>query len=283
MGLWSHLLRVLSTVHGRLVPAATKEEPIHVIDTSPLKQVRIVEHYNEYYSPRVGEKTPSPASAMAPLPPSQQPVASSSTNPAAHMPMPTHEHVTTAQSLPPPMHIPSGNAPRPRKRKRSNSATVHRLLAPGSPLHFNLRAQRPSVTTSRSHGDMSTDLLYEPATAPALPNLTVVVPGTPWALPITASNASYVNVMDVLSALHSGLRYGVTSDEYYGLPTREERDAVAAAYAARCDRVPEADRDEERKKGIKRIDFLTSHYRFRGLDYSHQGAGVFTLHVQQAR
>ncbi|KAL1746065.1 hypothetical protein HDZ31DRAFT_81472 [Schizophyllum fasciatum] len=275
MGLWSHLLRVLSTVHGRLAPTAHKEEPIHVIDTSPLKQVRIVEHYNEYYSPRVGEKTPSPASAMAPLPP--QPVASSSTATAAHKPSHT---VTTAQPLPPPTAMPSGSAPRPRKRKRSNSATVHRLLAPGSPLHFNMRAQRPSVTTSRSHGDMSTDLLYEPATAPALPALTVVVPGTPWALSITASNAAYVNVMDVLSAVHGGLRCGVTSDEYYGLPTREERDAVAAAYAARCDRVPEAERDEERKKGIKRIDFLTSHYRFRGLNYSHQGAGVFTLHVQ---
>lgn len=278
MGLWAHLLRVISSVHGRLAPATTKEESIHVIDNSPLKQVRIVEHYNEYYSPRVTEKTPSPAFTVTPLP-SQ--AASTSTPPTASARMPTNNVTNAPESMMSPPTVPSSSsAPRPRKRKRSNSAQVHKLLALGSPLHFNMRSQRPSITTSRGHGELSMSLLYEPATAPALPALTVVIPGTPWAFPIAASNTSYVSVMDVLSAIHGELRCGVTSDEYYGLPSREERDAVAAAYAARCDRVDTPEKDEERKKGIKRVDFLTTHYRFRGLDYSHQGAGVFTLHVQ---
>ncbi|TRM62708.1 hypothetical protein BD626DRAFT_498193 [Schizophyllum amplum] len=214
MGLWAHLLRVISSVHGRLAPATTKEESIHVIDNSPLKQVRIVEHYNEYYSPRVTEKTPSPAFTVTPLP-SQ--AASTSTPPTASARMPTNNVTNAPESMMSPPTVPSSSsAPRPRKRKRSNSAQVHKLLALGSPLHFNMRSQRPSITTSRGHGELSMKL-----------------------------------------------RCGVTSDEYYGLPSREERDA-----------------DEERKKGIKRVDFLTTHYRFRGLDYSHQGAGVFTLHVQ---
>ncbi|EIW78106.1 hypothetical protein CONPUDRAFT_36415, partial [Coniophora puteana RWD-64-598 SS2] len=120
--------------------------------------------------------------------------------------------------------------------------------------------------------------LREPATNPPMAALTLKCEMLPWQLTIWPSGgASVVTVSDVLEQLYRFLRLGATAEEYKALPSQAHRDAVAEAYRARCMRAGAASFEIERRKGLKRVDFLVGHTKFLGLICTKLGPNVWAL------
>ncbi|KAI0667196.1 hypothetical protein C8Q78DRAFT_994248 [Trametes maxima] len=116
------------------------------------------------------------------------------------------------------------------------------------------------------------ELVKQPATTPKVASIVIKCERLPWAITILPRQdprwaAPYVTVGDVLCALYRALRLGVTSKEFAmpgAVPDHHPR--VQAAYDARCLRITDpAQRAAERKKGIKRVDFVYEEHAFRGL------------------
>ena len=75
------------------------------------------------------------------------------------------------------------------------------------------------------------------------------------------------------------VRLAVAPAEYSAL-TPELKHAVNASYEARWKRMaPSRERDEELRKGVKRVDFLCGRTRFRGLSCTQRGPAVWMLNV----
>lgn len=150
---------------------------------------------------------------------------------------------------------------------------VHSLFAFAKPppLDYDLSLPPSSVTTSKPKAISST-VLEEAATTPPLPCITLVCAALPWTIVIPASSkkpSPFVTVEDVFNTLHRALRLAVTPAEYENLPSREVQSKVDAAYMNRYERIGVKGckaYEDEKIKGVKRIDFLLGKNRFFGLE-----------------
>ncbi|KAI0754081.1 hypothetical protein C8Q80DRAFT_1094468 [Daedaleopsis nitida] len=153
---------------------------------------------------------------------------------------------------------------------------LHPLLARtpghGSPLHWDVSSPADNARPQlRGLPAQLTDaLVAEPATNPPLPSLAIICDYLPWTLTVTPTphalwSAPYVTLGDVLHALFRALRLGVTDPELAVLePALQDR--VRDAYVRRYRRVAGArEREAEKAKYIKRVDFLRDHTAFLGL------------------
>ncbi|KAF8879378.1 hypothetical protein BD779DRAFT_1423818, partial [Infundibulicybe gibba] len=73
-------------------------------------------------------------------------------------------------------------------------------------------------------------------------------------------------VSDVLQGIHNSLRTNLSASEYDALPTHQHQRRATAAYEARYRRVRGTRAyDEEKRGGLKRVDYLMDNTRFAGL------------------
>ncbi|KAJ3486666.1 hypothetical protein NLI96_g4071 [Meripilus lineatus] len=114
-------------------------------------------------------------------------------------------------------------------------------------------------------------VMREPATRPGLHEIVIRVEDFPWKIvvkpyrPTPAHPYPEVTVYDVLYALSANLNLPVLRSEYSQLPDHL-RPGVDRAYYARCDRIlSQRDRDEEIRRGVRRVDFLAGRTTFKGL------------------
>ncbi|KAI0681654.1 hypothetical protein C8T65DRAFT_838359 [Cerioporus squamosus] len=116
---------------------------------------------------------------------------------------------------------------------------------------------------------LTDSLLSEPTTDPPMQSFTAICPRLPWKIIVTPDGAAawaapYVTVGDVQHTLHRSLHMRAMEDQF-GLLNRAVRDRVGDAYVRRYRRIRvQRDRDAEKAKGIKRIDFLRDYRAFYG-------------------
>ncbi|KAJ7148362.1 hypothetical protein C8R46DRAFT_917064 [Mycena filopes] len=172
---------------------------------------------------------------------------------------------------------------------------AHALLALSAAplLHYDLSIHPSGITAH--FPNIPSSGLRAPATTPPRPVLTITIAiasesphlHLPWPWPIhaMASNGRAVTVSDALTALYRALRENVTAAEYHrallgpGAPVLKQR--VGEAYRRRYERMRVQGHrgyGEEKRQGVKRVDFLMGRTEFRGLEASGV-SGVWRLHV----
>ncbi|KAL1740382.1 hypothetical protein HDZ31DRAFT_67991 [Schizophyllum fasciatum] len=208
----------------------------------PGKHVRIDERQNEYFSPK--------AEVIA---------------------VPSHHHSSSTSSS---SSRHSGASHHSSSRHRSPSPRpvgIHRLLSASSPavLQLDLR-QSARVYLPTIHSGY----LARPATEPPLPRLTIISPHLPWRIHVDAANGRAVTVYDVLAALSHTLRTPISEPEFHQLLRHTDRRRAAAAYTERYRRAGTA---EEKRGGVRRVDFLMSRYHFMGLEPVRGRGDAWTL------
>ncbi|KAF5357165.1 hypothetical protein D9756_006853 [Leucocoprinus leucothites] len=187
-------------------------------------------------------------------------------------------------------------APEPGNNNNNAHMNIHLLLAFHPDTDIPLRYD---LSTSLITSYVTSEDLSAAATEPPLPSLTIICPHLAWDIhvaPAPVPSASpyspegaeqrdyYVTVHDVLRCLHRALRQVVTPEEYDSLaPPGPTRDAVNAAYHARCARIEDVGkRMRDEKFGIRRIDFLHGMNVFRGLAGTLSGPHIWELNVAPA-
>jgi len=144
----------------------------------------------------------------------------------------------------------------------------------------------PAYTVSASPV-LSSRVLAEPATTPALPCVTIVSELFPWRISIYPSSSkpgAFVTVADVLNGIYRGLRQQVRKEELENISVPKPFIAsVRQAFYSRCSRlartVDPAAADSEARKGIRRIDFLLGNHMFAGLLPTSENPDVWKLAV----
>ncbi|KAH9931035.1 hypothetical protein B0H21DRAFT_97880 [Amylocystis lapponica] len=119
------------------------------------------------------------------------------------------------------------------------------------------------------------------ATHPPRSELTLRVPGYPWAVTVSPrAPTACVTVLDVLYHIHRNLHKGVRVDEGR-TGTRALRASVRRAYTARVDAVVDAKaREAEKRKGMRRIDYLLGKDVFDGLRLERGEGEAWTLEMR---
>ncbi|KAF7304070.1 hypothetical protein MIND_00638500 [Mycena indigotica] len=148
-----------------------------------------------------------------------------------------------------------------------HQAVAHRAMAYDEHplLHYDLTLS-PSTMTSHT-SQLPASVLYEPATYPPQSTLVLASSHLPYAISISASaQTGFVTVADVLSGLYTALRAHVSREEYEKLGSATAMRRVRDAYAARYMRLRgHRGYEEEKAGGLRRVDLLMGHTRFRGL------------------
>ncbi|KAF8162161.1 hypothetical protein K438DRAFT_1909830 [Mycena galopus ATCC 62051] len=175
---------------------------------------------------------------------------------------------------------PSPYAPR-RSHTVSSAANTraHNLVAfADAPLlNFDVTLH-PSAITTHFKGVSSGGFL-EPAVYPPQPTISIFTQHLPWTITVAASNGRYVTVSDVLNALYRSLRTNVTASEFSTLGTHYLKRRATEAYTNRYMRLQgHRGYAEEKKPGLKRVDFFMSCTKFRGLSPT-SAPDVWCLHV----
>ncbi|KAJ7761818.1 hypothetical protein B0H16DRAFT_1530633 [Mycena metata] len=161
-------------------------------------------------------------------------------------------------------------APQMSKKPSSNPSgmnrTAHNLLALStSPILRYDVAQHPS-TISTHHPGVASSAFLEPAVFPPQATITLVTPHLPWSIPVSALNGSYVTVGDMLLTLHRALQMNSTTAEFNMLRTEKLMRRVSRAYTQRYERLRgQRGYAEEKRGGIKRVDFLMGYTSFQGI------------------
>ena len=138
----------------------------------------------------------------------------------------------------------------------------HPFLEP-SAVSWNLMDHVSSITRNNHP---STRAFYEPATTPPMPFLTITSRHLPWIIDVYASNGSFVTLGDVLNSIYCSLRTNITTYEFNSFPQQRDQVRATRAYEQRYRRFRNAyNNDEEKRAGMKRIDFLMSHTKFHGI------------------
>lgn len=138
------------------------------------------------------------------------------------------------------------------------------------------------VETARLYPGLAQTFWTAPATNPVVTSLIVIFGA--WRIFITpnpSSRVAYVTVTDVLHGIYRHLRCTSSERDFNSLsPDKQKR--VTDAYIQRWQRcrVP-AEREMERQKGVKHIDFLADSKVFWGLT-STKELGVFQLQVTRS-
>jgi len=102
----------------------------------------------------------------------------------------------------------------------------------------------------------------------------------PWTITILPTNTKYVTVRDVFDGIYRSLRLAVLEAEFQCLPSAEARYSVNNAYIRRCKRLEHPQAHElEKRKGLKRVDFLGERTHFIGLSSTMEGPHAWFLSV----
>ncbi|KAF8919229.1 hypothetical protein CPB85DRAFT_1156635, partial [Mucidula mucida] len=123
------------------------------------------------------------------------------------------------------------------------------------------------ISTSYASLSSRSGLLSEPAISPPLSRMTITSPHLAWPIQVEPKlNGAYITVSDVLGAIYHSLRQNIRPAEFHSLPGKNDMQRVTAAYQARYRRIPNrTSYEEEKKAGVKRVDFLKGKIIFAGL------------------
>ncbi|TFK70751.1 hypothetical protein BDN72DRAFT_794854 [Pluteus cervinus] len=141
--------------------------------------------------------------------------------------------------------------------------------------HFNLSLKEFAPSKYLSTGQfvlLSPDDLGQQATIPAMTNLRIICDLIPqWPIDIRLDASQFVpgtipppiKVLDVFIVVHKSLQEQISHNEWRKL-TEEDVLKVSKAYTRRC-RLQQVSELNERKEGVKKVDFLLKNIWFRGL------------------
>lgn len=210
--------------------------------------------------------TPSPSFSISSLP-------DSSTGPAT--PPPGNDSTARSSPYAPFIYL-STRDDNPDDDLPDGTVLIHKILglSQSRPFKFDISVSPPVLPSS-----LTPLLLSSAATTPPLPSVRIVCTHLPWALdvlPDSPKPAAFVSVADLLTGLARALRLPVTEAEY----TRElpdKRARIQRAFEERC--AKSGNMQEERRKGIKRVDFLVGDKFFVGLSRTDRGPDVWKLSV----
>ncbi|KAF7300173.1 hypothetical protein MKEN_01340900 [Mycena kentingensis (nom. inval.)] len=241
-------------------------------------------HYYQQHAPPPLLVSPLASSSRTSSGPYTPPDGAYTTLPYSYA-SPTKSHYPTS-----PHHHQSSSSSRRRRASSSATRTPHTLLASSHTplLTYDLTLPPSSLSTPYPRG-ISGRMLAEPAVYPAVAQLTLVTPHLPWSVPVSAgaaSNGRYVSVADVVDALYATLRRGASAGEYGMLGSEKLMRAVAREYTRRCERVNAGGArrrvvEEEKRGGVRRVDFLMGYTRFVGISptVGTGGEEVWRLHT----
>ena len=137
-----------------------------------------------------------------------------------------------------------------------------------------------SSTITRNKHFLPGRALHEPATTPPLSLLFISSIHLPWIINVYASNGSYVSVGDVFHSIYRSLRTNITTTEFNLFPRRKDQVRATRAYEQRYRRFRNTyGNDNEKRCGMKRIDFLMNHTRFHGISKTGHHPGEWQLNV----
>ncbi|KAJ6612001.1 hypothetical protein B0H10DRAFT_2223531 [Mycena sp. CBHHK59/15] len=124
--------------------------------------------------------------------------------------------------------------------------------------------------------------LEEPATSPPLPCISLIFYHLPWKIDIRAGSENFVTVADVCKCkeIYSALHLTVTTEELANTPV-SDRPFVLMAFQKRCERMlyekGASAAERERRKRVKRVDYLFVSHRFAGLAPTPQMPDIWEL------
>ncbi|KAJ7348241.1 hypothetical protein DFH08DRAFT_914285 [Mycena albidolilacea] len=145
-------------------------------------------------------------------------------------------------------------------------AAAHNLIAlsPIPLLQYDV-SLHPSTISNHRRG-LSAAAFLEPAVYPPRLSLSLVKPHLPWTIPVPASNRRYVSVGDILSTIYRTLRVNATPAEFNALGTEKLMRRASTAYTRRCERLRgHSGYSQEKREGVKRVDFLMGYTTFQGI------------------
>ncbi|KAJ7776334.1 hypothetical protein B0H16DRAFT_1302431 [Mycena metata] len=159
------------------------------------------------------------------------------------------------------------------------SPHLHPVLAVSDLPVLTYDVSLPPSTISTHQPGLSSLVLLEPAVVPQRSTVTLRTPHLPWPIVVEASNHHFVTVSDVLDSIYASLRTNITPTEFQALETREQQRRASEAYTLRYGRLHGLlGYEDEKRQGVKRVDFLMGCTRFQGLSAS-DSAGVWQLHT----
>jgi hypothetical protein len=137
-----------------------------------------------------------------------------------------------------------------------------------------------SSTITRNKHFLSGRALFEPATTPPLPFLSITSIHLPWIIDVYASNGSYVSLGDVFNSIYRSLRTNITTTEFNFFPHRRDQVRATRAYEQRYRRFRNTfGNDLEKRCGMKRIDFLMNHTKFHSISKTRHNPDEWQLNV----
>ena len=219
------------------------------------KKVRFA-YKNLFYSPRHTVSSPSPPAPAPITPPS------------------------TGYGLPGPSPYVLSYAPQNQTTSvpYAGLVYVHPLLDSSS-VTYDLM-EHPSTILTRNNYSLSVRTFREPATTPPLSFLTITSIHLPWIIKVYASNALYVTLEDVFDSIYRNLRTNITSAEFNLFSKQDDQRRATRAYEKRYRRHRNTRAYEEEKRGgMKRVDFLMGHTKFLRLSNSSRHPDELQLRV----
>jgi len=188
---------------------------------------------------------------------------------------------STGYGLPGPSPYPLSYPPQAQPAtsvKYAGPIHAHRLLDT-SAVTYDLM-EHPSVIMTRNNYSLSTPTLREQATTPPLPFLTITSIHLPWVIKVYASNGVYVTLEDIFDSIYRTLRTNITNAEFNMFSTQDDRRRATRAYEKRYRRLGNTRAYEEEKRGgMKRVDFLMGHTTFLGISNSSRRPDEWQLRV----
>ena len=227
-------------------PAPTQTKP---------KKVRFA-YKNLFYSPRQTVSSPTPVPT---------PITPPSTG--YGLPGPSPYVVSYASSNPPMSSVPY-----------ASHIYAHPILDSSS-ITYDL-IEHPSTILTHNGYSLSVRTFREPATTPPLPYLTVTCIHLPWTIKVYASNAVYVSLEDVFDSIYRNLRTNITGAEFNLFSKQDDQRRATRAYEKRYRRHRNTRAYEEEKRGgMKRVDFLMGHTKFLGLSNNSRHPDEWQLRI----
>lgn len=141
--------------------------------------------------------------------------------------------------------------------------------------------EHPSTILTRNNYSLSVRTFREPATTPPLSFLTIISIHLPWTIKVYASNGSYVTLEDVFDSIYRNLRMNITGAEFNLFSNQDDQRRATRAYEKRYRRRQRNTRayEEEKRGGMKRVDFLMGHTKFLGLSNSSRHPDEWQLRI----